>query len=51
MSPKMGKLSSHLYDYLLSVSLRESEILTQLRQDTAKHPASIMQIAPDQGQF
>ncbi|MEO0490418.1 MAG: class I SAM-dependent methyltransferase [Cyanobacteria bacterium J06659_2] len=51
MSPKMGKLSSHLYDYLLSVSLRESEILAQLRQDTAQHPASIMQIAPDQGQF
>ncbi|MEM1281368.1 MAG: class I SAM-dependent methyltransferase [Cyanobacteria bacterium P01_H01_bin.152] len=44
-------LSSYLYDYLLSVSLRESATLTQLRQETAKYPASIMQIAPDQGQF
>lgn len=51
MSNKTGKLSSRLYDYLLSVSLRESEILAQLRQDTAQYPASIMQIAPDQGQF
>ncbi|MEM7062497.1 MAG: class I SAM-dependent methyltransferase [Cyanobacteria bacterium P01_B01_bin.77] len=48
---KTGKLHTHLYDYLLSVSLRESETLTQLRQETAKHPDSIMQIAPDQGQF
>lgn len=51
MSNKTGKLRSYLYEYLLSVSLREPEILTQLRQETAQHPHGIMQIAPDQGQF
>ena len=51
MSSKTGKLQSQLYNYLLSVSLRESEILTQLRQETAQHPFGGMQIAPDQGQF
>ena len=51
MSNKTGKLHSHLYEYLLSVSLREPEILTQLRQETAQHPHGNMQIAPDQGQF
>ena len=40
-----------LYDYLLSVSLREPEVFHQLRQETAEHPDGDMQIAPDQGQF
>lgn len=44
-------LSKHLSDYLHSVSLREPEILTQLRQETAQHPMGKMQIAPEQGQF
>lgn len=44
-------LEPHLYDYLLSVSLREPEILTQLRQETVRHPLGKMQIAPEQGQF
>ncbi|RUR73759.1 class I SAM-dependent methyltransferase [Chlorogloeopsis fritschii PCC 9212] len=44
-------LTQQLYDYLLSVSVREPEILTQLRQETAKHPMAEMQIAPEQGQF
>lgn len=44
-------LNDALYDYLLSVSLREPDILTQLRQETAQHPMSRMQIAPEQGQF
>ncbi|MEM8721664.1 MAG: class I SAM-dependent methyltransferase [Cyanobacteria bacterium P01_G01_bin.39] len=51
----MGKsslgLNNELYEYLLSVSLREAEVLTKLRQETSKHSASIMQISPDQGQF
>nr|WP_250564788.1 class I SAM-dependent methyltransferase [Adonisia turfae] len=46
-----GQLLSHLYNYLLSVSLREPQILTQLRQETAQHPVSSMQISPYQGQF
>ncbi|MBW4555276.1 MAG: class I SAM-dependent methyltransferase [Trichormus sp. ATA11-4-KO1] len=44
-------LEPRLYEYLLSVSLREPEILTQLRQETAQHPMGGMQIAPEQGQF
>jgi predicted O-methyltransferase YrrM len=40
-----------LYDYLLSVSLREPEVLKQLREETAKLPLGVMQIAPEQGQF
>jgi predicted O-methyltransferase YrrM len=44
-------LEQSLYDYLLSVSLREPTILTQLRQETAQMPRSIMQISPEQGQF
>lgn len=44
-------LARSLYDYLLSVSLREPSILTQLRQETAQLPTARMQIAPEQGQF
>lgn len=51
----MGKqtigLEQNLYDYLLSVSLREPIILTQLRQETSQLPMSRMQISPEQGQF
>ncbi len=51
----MGKqtigLEQNLYDYLLSVSLREPIILTQLRQETSELPMSRMQISPEQGQF
>ena len=44
-------LSTQLYDYLLDASLREPEILTKLRQETAQLPMGRMQIAPEQGQF
>ncbi|MEH2160160.1 MAG: class I SAM-dependent methyltransferase [Nostoc sp.] len=44
-------LDNQLYNYLLSVSLREPEILLKLRQETASHPRSRMQISPEQGQF
>jgi caffeoyl-CoA O-methyltransferase len=51
MAIKTLGLEPNLSDYLLSVSLREAEILTQLRQETAQHPMGRMQIAPEQGQF
>ncbi|MBW4623160.1 MAG: class I SAM-dependent methyltransferase [Cyanosarcina radialis HA8281-LM2] len=51
MSNKTIGLSDRLYNYLLSVSLREPEILVKLREETANHPAASMQIAPEQGQF
>ncbi|MEA5515702.1 class I SAM-dependent methyltransferase [Nodularia sp. UHCC 0506] len=44
-------IEPQLYNYLLSVSLREPEILFQLREETAQHPMAMMQIAPEQGQF
>ncbi|MBW4676025.1 MAG: class I SAM-dependent methyltransferase [Desmonostoc geniculatum HA4340-LM1] len=44
-------LDNQLYNYLLSVSLREPEILEKLRQETANHPHGGMQISPEQGQF
>jgi len=40
-----------VYQYLLSVSLREPPILRKLREETASHPRAQMQIAPEQGQF
>lgn len=40
-----------LYRYILSNSGQESDILAQLRQETAQMPQAQMQISPDQGQF
>jgi len=51
VSSKTLNLSDRLYDYLLSTSLREPEVLRQLRAETASHPGAIMQISPEQGQF
>lgn len=51
MLKKTIGLDSQLYDYLLSASLREPDVLKQLRQATASHPNAGMQIAPEQGQF
>jgi caffeoyl-CoA O-methyltransferase len=44
-------LTPALYDYVLSVSLRESEVLRELRAETAKLPNGEMSIAPEQGPF
>jgi caffeoyl-CoA O-methyltransferase len=51
MLKKTLGLDEHLYNYFLSVSLREPDILRQLREETARLPNAIMQIAPEQGQF
>lgn len=51
MTPKTNGLDRALYEYLLTVSLREPPILTQLRQETMQQPMSRMQIAPEQGQL
>ena len=51
MGKKSLGLDSQLYEYLLSVSLQEAEILTKLRAETAQHPMNVMQISPDQGQL
>lgn len=45
------KFTSELHDYILSVSLREPDVLRQLREETDRDPNAIMQIPPEQGQF
>jgi predicted O-methyltransferase YrrM len=51
MSSQTLGLENKLHEYLLSTSVREPEILTKLREETAQHPMGMMQIAPEQGQF
>ncbi len=51
MTNKTLGLLPELNNYLLSVSLREADVLKQLREETASHPVARMQIAPEQGQF
>ncbi len=51
MSNKTLALDDRLYDYLLSVSLREPDILARLREETLHRADAEMQIAPEQGQF
>ena len=51
MSNQSIGLESGLYEYLLSVSLREHPVLAELRQETANHTMGQMQISPEQGQF
>ena len=51
MSNATFTLQEPLYSYLLSVSLREPDVLAQLREETRQLPQANMQIAPEQGQF
>jgi len=51
MSNQTINLDDKLYQYLLDVSLREDPVLKALRDETAQMDRSIMQIAPEQGQF
>ena len=51
MKNKSVHLDDTLYSYLLSVTLREPEVLRQLREEMVHHPYGGMQISPDQGQF
>ena len=51
MSSRTIVLNDALYEYLLSVSVREPDVLCRLREETAKMPQHNMQISPEQGQF
>jgi len=51
MSHRTLNLTDNLYEYMLSVSLREHPILTELREETSNWPEKTMQISPEQGQF
>lgn len=51
MSDVTLNLTSEVYDYLQKFSLREPEVLQNLRHQTHKMSMSQMQISPEQGQF
>lgn len=51
MSNRTLSIDDRLYDYLCDVSVNESELLHQLREETAQLEYSVMQISPEQGQF
>lgn len=51
MSNRTLSLDDRLYDYLLAVSVDESDLLKRLREETAKLEFAVMQISPEQGQF
>jgi len=51
MANKTLPLDAALYEYLLTVSLREPGVLKRLREETARDPMARMQSAPEQGQF
>jgi caffeoyl-CoA O-methyltransferase len=44
-------LENRIYDYIESVSIREPDVLKQLREETAAMPMGAMQVTPIQGQF
>ncbi len=51
MSDVTLNLSAEIYAYLQQVSLREPDVLKNLRAQTHKMSMSQMQISPEQGQF
>lgn len=51
MSRETLNLTPALYEYLQKVSVREDDILSRLRRETATMPQANMQIGPEQGQF
>lgn len=51
MSRESLGLEPDLLNYLIAHGVRETEILKDLREETAKLPGAMMQIAPEQGAF
>lgn len=51
MTVRLLDITPKLYDYMLSVSSRETALMARLRDETAKLPGAGMQIPPMQGQF
>lgn len=51
MSRQTLPMTDALREYLLGISLRETDVQRQLREDTARLPQAGMQLAPEQGQF
>jgi len=48
---KNWQIPEGIRDYILTVSLHESDILRQIREETVKLPYASMQIPAEQGQF
>ncbi len=51
MNKELQQDSQALNQYIDSVSLRDSDVLRRLREETAKDSAAVMQIPAQQGQF
>ena len=51
MSNRTLSIDDRIYDYICDVSVNESDLLRQLRVETARLEYSAMQISPEQGQF
>jgi predicted O-methyltransferase YrrM len=51
MSNRTLCLDDRLYDYLIRESVREPDLLAELRRETSALPMARMQIGPEQGQF
>jgi caffeoyl-CoA O-methyltransferase len=51
MSARTLQLDPTLHNYLLSVSLRDTDALRGLRRRTAEHEGAAMQTSPEQGQL
>ena len=51
MSSRTIQIDDALHEYMLSVSLRETDSLRRIREYTATRPDSNMQISPAQGQL
>ena len=51
MSRTSINLTDQVYEYILSVTLREDEIMQRCRAQTARHKWGVMQISPELGQF
>lgn len=51
MLKRITNVDEALYDYLLSVSLHETDVMRRLREETSHLPMGGMQIAADQGSF
>src|SRR3954467_14976181 len=51
MARRSLELDDRLYEYLVQFGTRESELLKDLRTETAKMPGAGMQIGPEQGAF
>jgi predicted O-methyltransferase YrrM len=51
MSRDTLAITPELHDYILRVSLRDTDVLRRLREETASHPLARMQLAPEQAQL